>query len=130
MMMLYLTTHSAHFEYDFVGKDSDPEVVGIFNNKFIANLLIWIHIAQYFIHEYSVYDIRLNGEPDIFGVYRSKNEIFLRNIEASVVCLVTGFTIYHFVNDQIYYHQFSLLTYPLTVDILIMCLIRPFSYLS
>ena len=64
----------------------------------ISESLVIIHVISFLIHEYSVYEIKHFGQPDIMGVYRAPNEVVLKTFELLLICLVTGFAIMHIVD--------------------------------
>lgn len=75
-------------------------------------------------------DIKANGKPDIFGIYRAKNETFLKTIEIFIICLVVGFTINHLIELREDFQRLAILTYPLTIDLMITCFLKPYVYIS
>ena len=67
------------------------------NVQFLTAFLI-IHIFSYLAHYYRIHDIKLNGMPDINGVYTAKKEALLGNIEAFIICILVGFTTKHLID--------------------------------
>lgn len=64
----------------------------------ISEILVIIHMISLLIHEYSIYEIKNFGKPDIMGVYRAPNEVILKTFELLLNCLVTGFAIMHIID--------------------------------
>ena len=96
----------------------------------ISYMLLVVHSISYVIHEYSIYEIKEKGQPDIMGVYRAPNEVVLKTFEMLVICLVTGFTMMHiidgFYNDSVQH----ILTLCQVIDIMIMFGMKPYIYFS
>ena len=63
----------------------------------ILYVLLCMHFLSYIIHEYGIKDIKAFGRPNINGVYRARNETFLKTIETFFICMVAGFILNHLI---------------------------------
>ena len=84
------------------------------------------HGFSYLISFYRSKDIELNGQIDINGVKRAKTELFLFNIQFFFACIIIGFTINHFLEEDHsskFHHRDEVLkNYWIVIDVIIVFL--------
>lgn len=64
------------------------------NSRFVIMFLV-LHCVSYLVHYFRIYDIKLNGQSDLNGVYSAKRESFVSNVETFIICIIIGFTVKH-----------------------------------
>ena len=78
---------------------------------------LFVHIYSYVGHYFRLHDIKLNGKPDVNGVYTAKKEAIFQNIEIFVICMLVGFTIKHLIDmEQESFHIEGVHTYFLILN--------------
>ena len=58
------------------------------------------HVFSYVISYFRSKDIELNGQIDINGVKRAKTELYLYNVQFFIACIIIGFTINHYLEEE------------------------------
>ena len=64
-------------------------------------LFLILHVLSYLVHFFRIHDIKLNGKPDLYGVYSARREALLSNFETFMVCIVIGYTAKHLLEMNI-----------------------------
>lgn len=86
------------------------------NNGYLIAFLI-LHVCSYVGHYFRLHDIKLNGKPDINGVYTAKTEAIFQNIEIFIICILVGFTVKHLIDmDTASFHLEGVHTYFLILN--------------
>jgi len=70
------------------------------SSNFIMLALFFEHVFSYICAFYRSYDIDKNGQIDINGVKRASTELFIGNIQFFIACIIIGFSINHFMQDE------------------------------
>lgn len=98
------------------------------NTPFVI-LLVSLHIFSYLLNLYKRREIRLNGEPDLYGVYASKRETLASNMETFIMCIIIGFTLKHLNDlDQKVFYSEGVRTYFLIFDSVVTFFYKPYVY--
>ena len=105
------------------GPDKHP-----INAIHITQILIIIHVISFLIHEYSIYEIKHFGQPDIMGVYRAPNEVILKTFELLLICLITGFALMHIIDGWYRGETQYIIAYCQIIDIMLMLITKPYIY--
>lgn len=68
-------------------------------------LYLVLHIISYLVHFFRIHDIKVNGKPDMNGVYSARRESFVSNCETFLICIVIGFTVKHLfvMGDEVFH---------------------------
>lgn len=94
-------------------------------------LYISLHIFSYLVHYFRIHDIKLNGKPDMNGVYSARRETFISNVETFLICIVIGFTMKHMTDLSIEeFHYEGFLSYYLIMDSILTFFYKPFIYMG
>lgn len=100
------------------------------NQLFIILFLI-LHILSYIAHFFRKKDIRINGKPDLYGVYSAQKETIISCFELFLSCIFIGYTAKYLQEmDTKVFHEEGIQSYFLIVDSVITFLYKPFIYLG
>lgn len=92
-------------------------------------LYLTLHILSYLASYFRNYDVKLNGQPDINGVFTARRETFISNLETFIMCIVIGFTVKHLQdNGTETFHKEGLRSYFLVVDSVVTFFYKPYIY--
>jgi len=117
----------------FENRNKDfPDIKINESSNSIMLMLFVEHIFSYICAFYRSYDIDKNGQIDINGVKRATTELFIGNIQFFIACIIIGFSINHFMQDEPYSsfhkHEYVLQNYWIIIDMVILFLAQ--SYIS
>ena len=100
-------------------------------NKNYVILYLILHLVSYIVHFFRIHDVKLNGKPDINGVYYARRETFISNIETFVICIVIGFTVKDlFDMGPQAFHNEGFLSYLLLMDSIVTFFYKAFIYIG
>ena len=79
-----------------------PYLIGMNHNSsnFLMVCLLCEHMFSYIVAFYRARDIERNGQIDINGVKRAPTELFIGNIQFFIACIIIGFTINFFLDNE------------------------------
>ena len=98
-------------------------------NRPYVILLLSLHILTYLLHFFKKRDIRLYGSPDLNGVYTSRRQQLISNIETFIICIIVGFTVKHLWDmDHDEFSSEGYRTYFIIFDSVITFLYKPYIY--
>lgn len=102
------------------------EVKPFAKHDIILVALMVEHLISYLISFYRSKDIELNGQIDINGVKRAKTELFLYNLQFFFACILIGFTINHYLEEdhssRFHHREEVLKNYWIVIDVIIVLL--------
>ena len=120
----------SQFQFNEHDIESNVGEVQNVNFSFIVIYLI-LHLLSYIVHYFRIHDIKINGKPDVYGVYSARRETFLSNFETFLVCIVIGFSVKHLVElEYETFHKEAIHSYFLVVDSVLTFFYKPFIYLG
>ena len=94
-------------------------------------MFLLLHIGSYLLHIFRVYDIKLNGQLDLNGVYSARKESFFSNVETFIICILIGFTVKHLYEmDRLQFHDEGIVSYFIVLDSVITFFYKPFTYIG
>jgi hypothetical protein len=76
------------------------EFIKVGSSELILVTLNFEHIFSYFCAFFREYDIKYNGNVDINGIKRAKNESKLGSLQFFIACLIIGFAINHYLESE------------------------------
>ena len=93
--------------------------------------LLFEHVFSYVSSVYRNNEIKKSGKPDVYGVYRAKNEMKLGSIQLFIDCCVFGYTIKHMsgMSWQLM-HSMPYVVYWIVIDCVILFISQPYNYFS
>ena len=101
MSVVLISRTLANFEdMDVISQEFSYKAL---NNLFegkenLAHIMVYyliIHIFSYICEVYRAFELKKNGKPDVYGVYRAPNEYTLNIIENFIGCVMFGYAVKH-----------------------------------
>lgn len=83
------------------------------------------------MHYFRIYDIKLNGKPDVNGVYTARRETLVSNIETFIMCIIIGFTAKHLSDmGAEAFQKEAIRSYYLIFDSVLTFFYKPYIYIG